>query len=228
MRSQSADVCTEGAPAILVRAMRSAEKLHGECAAMLFLAAYIFVLRVPSEGFPMCRAGVGPLASTAQSSLYLEGEEVRIPWILCVACVSWWGVQVVLRLARRKNRPQGSVLRRACWCRQCVDTCPRHVLWPYFQKLAVGQAPFAGLSPSSANDLLRQCLAAGRVPKAAAFRCHDLRRGHCKDLQQAGATLRAILEAGEWTSPRYLEYLDLEELERDIVIDAHLVESDEE
>ena len=54
--------------------MRCAEKLHGECAAMLFLAAYIFMLRVPSEGFPMCRGCVGPTATTAQSSLYLEGE----------------------------------------------------------------------------------------------------------------------------------------------------------
>ena len=67
-----------------------------------------------------------------------------------------------------------------------------------------------------------------KVPRADQLKCHDIRRGHAKDLQQAGASLREILEAGQWSSPRFLKYLDLDALEKDIVISAHIAESDDE
>ena len=102
------------------------------------------------------------------------------------------------------------------------------MLWAYFGKLPVGHAPFAGFSGATANALLKACCVAVKLTKARSFTCHDLRRGHAKDLQQAGATLKEILEAGQWTSPRFLAYLDLDELEKDVVVDAHLAESDEE
>ena len=60
------------------------------------------------------------------------------------------------------------------------------------------------------------------------FKCHDFRRGHTKDLQLAGATLRQILEAGEWSSPRFLKYMDMHQLDKDVVISAHLEESSDE
>ena len=40
------------------------------------------------------------------------------------------------------------------------------------------------------------------------------------------ASLFEILEAGEWTSPAFLKYLDLHRLERDLVIQSHVDESD--
>jgi len=41
-----------------------------------------------------------------------------------------------------------------------------------------------------------------------------------------GAPLYEILEAGDWKSPAFLKYLDRARLERDLVIQAHLDESD--
>ena len=35
-----------------------------------------------------------------------------------------------------------------------------------------------------------------------------------------------ILKAGEWTSPAFLSYMDLYKLERDLVIQAHIDESE--
>ena len=84
------------------------------------------------------------------------------------------------------------------------------------------------------------------IANASLYRCHDLRRGHAKDLQESGAPLRVILEAGEWKSPAFLEYLDIHKLETDLVVqvmvsvvrrclfalasatEAHCDESDEE
>jgi hypothetical protein len=43
-----------------------------------------------------------------------------------------------------------------------------------------------------------------------------------------GAPLYVILAAGEWASPAFLSYLDIHRLETDLVIQAHLENSDEE
>ena len=63
---------------------------------------------------------------------------------------------------------------------------------------------------------------------AGKHRTHDLRRGHCKDLQQKGASLYEILQAGEWKSPAFLSYMDMAELDRDVVAEAMRDESSSE
>ena len=52
-----------------------------------------------------------------------------------------------------------------------------------------------------------------------------------QDLIESGATLAEILLAGQWRSPAFLVYADLEALEQGAVLQAHLDEessSDEE
>ena len=48
---------------------------------------------------------------------------------------------------------------------------------------------------------------------------------HARDLQANGAPLHTILAAGEWRSPAFLQYLDVNELEADAVVEAHMDES---
>ena len=64
------------------------------------------------------------------------------------------------------------------------------------------------------------------VPNAQLFRSQDMRRGHAKDLQDAGKSIKEILSAGEWKSPAYLKYQDLDKYEHDIILSAHLDDSD--
>ena len=66
------------------------------------------------------------------------------------------------------------------------------------------------------------------VADSATFVLHDFRRGHARDLQLDGANLRAILEAGQWRSCAFLKYLDVEGLERDAIVEAHVCESSDE
>ena len=47
-------------------------------------------------------------------------------------------------------------------------------------------------------------------------------------LVDAGAPLWQILAAGEWRSPAFMEYLDKLQLETDVVVQAHVGESDDE
>ena len=174
--------------------------------AMLFLAAYVFMLRLPSEGLPMTGGGIG-CGHGLHSVVLLEGDEV------------------CLRLASRKNLPSGSVIRRVCWCRSCPATCPVHTLWHYFKELGVGAQPFAGFSKGFALKSLRNFLHRLAIPNPAMYRTHDFRRGHAQDLVENGASLGVILRAGQWKSPAFLEYLDLEVLEKGAVMEAHLDES---
>ena len=66
------------------------------------------------------------------------------------------------------------------------------------------------------------------MPGAQAFWLHDFRRGHAQDLTERGASLAQILRAGEWRTPAFMCYLNLQKLEKDAVVQAHVDESGSE
>ena len=176
---------------------------------MLWLFAYIFLSRVPSEALPVVRIDRESQRASHASAVLVQVDSV------------------VLHLARRKNRPRGSTLVRTCWCSTCPSTCPVHVLGPFLLTHETGCRVF----PHNAGDALqslRRMLERVGFSKFATARTHDFRRGHASDLQRSGATLAEILRAGEWRSCAFMAYLEREELERDAVIEAHVAESDSE
>ena len=85
-------------------------------------------------------------------------------------------------------------------------------------------ALFPGITAPKALSTLKSVLAAIGIEQAADYRTHDFRRGHADDLRASGAPLRTILEAGEWRSPAFLKYLDIDQLESGMVVQAHLDE----
>ena len=179
---------------------------------MLYLAAYTFMLRVPSEGLPMAVGGdpASPLAAGVHSA---------------VAVVD--GV-LVLRLAQRKNMQHGSFLRRACCCGpESKWLCPVHTLGRWLMRLPPGAQPFNGLRADSAGQSLKLRLEQLRVAQASSYVLHDFRRGHAMDIAAAGGDLKTILAAGQWSSPAFLKYLDVSELEKQVALQAHLDDSDE-
>ena len=187
---------------------------HAE--AMMYCFSYAFLLRMRSEALPLEVGSDGvedlecPLRSGRHSSLVVRGNEI------------------VLKLASRKNKRHGSVLKRSCWCRSCRATCPVHQLGQWLAKLASGSRPFYHISGEEALRKLRARLHSLGVSDAASYILHDFRRGHAQDLVSSGANLRQILAAGEWKSPAFLAYLDWTKLEAGAVMEAHLEESDEE
>ena len=103
-----------------------------------------------------------------------------------------------------------------------------HVLGKALSRLPVGFASFKGLTPSMVVTALRDRLRRIGVEQADLYRTQDFRRGHARDLQANGSNLRDILNAGEWRSPAFLSYLDVAQLEQDVVVEAHLAESSDE
>ena len=126
----------------------------------------------------------------------------------------------------RKNKPEGSSIARGCWCRESPATCPWHQLAPVLRAARDGEYLFQGITAAKALATLRLLLASVGVAQAGEYRTHDLRRGHALDLQLSGAPLYDILAAGDWKSPAFLQYLDRYQLEQDVVMQAHLDESD--
>ena len=84
-------------------------------------------------------------------------------------------------------------------------TCPLHVIAPVLENIHDGADFFDGITAGAALGSLRHILARLAVAEADAYRTHDLRRGHARDLQLHGASLYEISEAGEWRSPAFLK-----------------------
>ena len=103
-----------------------------------------------------------------------------------------------------------------------------HVLGAYYKDLGEGVKPFKHITAASALRVLRDMLGQLEVERAGLYRTHDFRRGHARDMQACGRTLAEILQAGEWSSPAFMKYLDMMALERDAVMEAHLDESGDE
>ena len=77
------------------------------------------------------------------------------------------------------------------------------------------------------------------VSEAQLYRTHDLRRGHAQaraprplarcdragvqDMLEGGSRLGAILKAGQWRSPAFLQYINSQDLESGAVLEVYRV-----
>ena len=154
----------------------------------LYLLAYSFLLRVPSEALPIV---IG-----SESDLRVKPKSVEP---LLVVTES----ELVLRLAKRKNCKDVSTLRRTCLCKNSKSMCCFHVVGQLVKELPVGTKLFDGLSRATALSNLRRRLTKVGVENPEAYRLHDMRRGHAQDLVIRGASLSTILRAGGWKSSAF-------------------------
>ena len=156
--------------------------------AMLWLVSYLFLLRLPSEAILLHVVCYALHAPTCVS--FLLGQALPIckmsPKSEAAACeqsILWKeGDEICLRLARRKNRPNGSgAMRRKCSCSGGSSTCAVHMLWDgYFALLEDGAKPWLHISAGTARTHLRQTLQRLDVPDASQYGTHDFRRGHAE------------------------------------------------
>jgi hypothetical protein len=196
---------------LVYKLMTIAKNEGDEAAAMLYLAAYSFMLRVPSEGLPMV-AGGDPLKALEQGTH---------------SAIAVVGSEIILSLARRKNLPGGSTMRRDCTCNKSRQMCPVHVLGPWFQDLAgKGKKPFIHYSPCFARSELKRRAELAGCSDSKLYTLHDLRRGHAQNIIENGGNLQHILSAGQWSSNAFLVYLDKCKLDKNAVAEAQVFESD--
>ena len=86
---------------------------------------------------------------------------------------------------------------------------------------------FKGVSGSDCLALLRTRLAKTGTPFALSYETKDFRRGDARDLvRKPGSTLREVMDMGQWKSHACQAYLDVDEIEAEAIIEAHILESD--
>ena len=181
--------------------------VEGRRFAMLCLASYAFLLRLPSEALPAVRVE-DDAAAAGEASAFVVSDK-----------------SVVLHLARRKNHECRSVLTRHCWCDECAVTCPVHALGAWLGGAPTGQCLWAAWSPGAVRARLRRELRELGRQDANAFGTHAFRRGHAQDIAAKGGPVTDLLRAGGWHQPAWMKYLNVSRLERQSVVEAHLAES---
>lgn len=156
--------------------------------------AWEFLLRVQSEavflqkGDPRDATSLDP---STHSGVWIDG-----------------GGNLVVRLQRRKHRPQGSMLIRKCMCAEVgVDRCPPHRLRSFLANLEVGQRLFAW-STQDWLRLVKRLLILIGSNGSDCFTLNAFRAGKATHLASCGATLGSIPAAGGWRSSAFLRYVD--------------------
>lgn len=174
--------------------------------------AWVFMLRAASEATGVIR--VSDNCSALDAHMPHEADAV----------MGLWGGELVLRLKRRKNRPRGDRVVRACSCggqgglsRHCGEgLCPLCHFWPLIRrKFAIGDRLFADGIAARAAEWLRRGLRDIGVPRWDRYTLHALRRGAARALVEKGGDLADLCRAGSWNSSAVLKfYLDMKDLEK--------------
>ena len=72
---------------------------------------------------------------------------------------------------------------------------------------------FSHMSSAFVISELRRRLVVLNVPHASEYDTRCFRRGHAEEIVRSSGSLREVLQAGEWSSKCFTEYLNKEELE---------------
>ena len=176
---------------------------------MICFISYVFLLRVPSECLPLA-FHEAPKGGKPCTVMRLRGGSSELFFPL------------------RQNRNDPTVQSRGCWCAQCANTCPVHVIGEYLAEFDAGAKPFAAWRPDMVLATLRNVLMTLELAEATEYVAHDLRRGHAEDIRARGGSLAEILLAGDWRSLTFLDYLNKHRLERDATMAAHVADTSEE
>lgn len=149
----------------------------------LVLVGWYFLLRMQSEGFPLEKGDhteAGELPEGRHSAVWVDAQYTTH-----------------IRLAKRKNRPRGSYLKRRCTCAQSGSRkCLGHRLKGMIAHLPNGTKIFAAVTPTVLKAEIRRALV-DTDPKAKLFGFKGFRAGRATEMAKLGLGLASILLAGE-------------------------------
>lgn len=197
----------------MVHSMISLADLQGDQEfATAALVNFEFMLRVQSEGLQI-------QAGQAEEAVVLSPERHSGLWIVQKQVVC-------LRLMRRKHRPQGSLLKRACTCATVgPQFCTVHRCLSCLAGKVVGSRLWY-ITPSTFLAKTRRYLGLLGVANARTFTLKAYRAGKATSMASAGATVGQILMAGEWRSHAFLRYVDTDVVDAAQLLSAVVEGSD--
>ena len=132
-----------------------------------------------------------------------------------------------IRLARRKHRPQGSLLVRTCACARASPHCfAVHAAAPLLRNKGAGATLF-DLTSSSFLKAVRRMLTLLGHKDADRCTLKAFRAGRATSLAAAGSPIGVILAAGEWKSSAFLRYCQANEISVSAVLEVMCAEDED-
>jgi len=136
-----------------------------------------------------------------------------------------------LQLKSRKNLPQGSVLRRACICKDSANgeavLCPVHALINHRRKGNTTGRLFNFSYDTFLRKMRAHLVAIGL--DGTKYGSKAFRRGAAMSLMKdKHCRLREVLEAGQWKSGAFLAYLERDEVDETALFEKLTADSDDE
>ena len=132
-----------------------------------------------------------------------------------------------LRLRKRKQKQAGSLIARECSCSTNPLLCAFHAVCRLTENKAPGTLLW-DLTAHSLQTQLRFALKFVGFENCGAMTLKAFRSGRATTMAANGASLQAILEAGEWKSRAVLNYVASEQVDDIAILDATLQQSDDE
>ena len=180
------------------------------------LVSSVFLLRVQSEAMGL-EVGMKRDAQT------LPPGRHRAVWI--ESCEG--GLDSLhIRLARRKHRPQGSLLVRTCACAGASPhCCTVHAVAQLLRNKHAGATLFDLTSSSFLKAVRRMLTLLGHMD---ANKCtlKAFRAGRATSLAAAGSPTGVILAAGEWKSFAFFRYCQTDEISVSAVLEVVCAEDE--
>ena len=132
--------------------------------AALWLTAYTWLLRVPSEALPLTVTEGEPASSTEPQAQFQCTASGNVgawsqPRAFIFQVAIWKENDLIcVRLGSRKNRQGGSgVMKRACTCPGNPKICPVHWLWEkVLAHVSPGTQPWGGSSADAERKCIRE------------------------------------------------------------------------
>ena len=133
-----------------------------------------------------------------------------------------------VRLRRRKHRPRGSILKRACCCqrvsRQFCVCCRVH---DFISGFASGTKLF-DITHSAFLKLVRSQLQLIGYQRFAEVTLRSFRSSMATQLVRDGKCIEAVLAAGEWQGIALMSYLKTREIDESQILKQAMAVSDDE
>ena len=176
----------------------------------LTMAIWCFaLLRVASEGLS--------LAVGSAEQLYEIGDRATAAWVQAN--------QLHIRFKKRKNRPEGSLVRVPCYCRSC-RFCPVHLFPELLQQ--PDRTMIWSLPPHQALKEIKRIAELVGLANANKLSWKSWRAGRATAMANAGHGVASILCAGDWRSSAFARYVDEECIDGTAMLATAIDQSDED
>ena len=180
---------------------------------VLVLMCWEFLFRVQSEALPL-------ECGRAEELLLLPPERHSAVWVANSVCF--------VRLRRRKHRPKGSILKRACCCqhvgRQFCACCR---VQKYIEGFTTGTKLW-DISHGAFLKLFRSQLQIVGYVRFAEVTLRSFRSSMATQLLRDGKCIEAVLAAGEWQGATIMSYLKTRDIDESEILKQAVAVSDDE